>query len=465
MRQLLLFFCYIVFLCTVSSYKLQGLKGSSRKRISHLTVDKQSIDSVARNNPLTLKISRDESSNNNIEYSPVTVLSKGDSQLDQDEYLEDNQLDLEQFKATAIFLSKAILVGVFTGFSIVVFKSSIGATQEILYEGLADFLPKPSFYWPLALFPILGSVVVSFLTYVVGPQINNGIDIIAQTIDIQQSKKSNEIDVATPGDVALSAYPSALARETYKDSVPTNFVTLKVDTGREFRPVKLFWRLVSSVFTLGSGCSLGPEGPCVEIGTGISRLVSQINISASSSSRSSIESRHLFLAGTAAGVAGGFNAPITGILFALEVGNRYLSKNTITLYKKSNADGPRADIAAIVLAASVSELIVGIGLHESQALSILGNSYAMVSPFFELPLYLGLGLAAGSISVIFNKMRDFFAELYVGETWGKDLPFSKIPLHIRPILGMFILLLMPLAGLHFCVGLDFVTPLVAIFFK
>jgi H+/Cl- antiporter ClcA len=281
-----------VLLCSVSSYKLQGLQGPSRKRISYLTIDKHSVDSIARNNRLNLKISRDESSNSNIEYSPATVLSVEDSQLDQDEPLVDNQLDLEQFKATAIFLSKAVLVGVFTGFSIVIFKSSIGATQEILYENLADLLPKPGFYWPLALFPILGSVVVSVLTYAVGPQISNGIDVIAQSIDIQQSKKSNEI--STLGDVALSAYPPALAREIYNDS-PT---ALKINSGREFRPIKLFWRLVSSVFTLGSGCSLGPEGPCVEIGTGISRLVSQIDVSSSSLSRSSIESRHLFLAGT-----------------------------------------------------------------------------------------------------------------------------------------------------------------------
>jgi hypothetical protein len=33
------------------------------------------------------------------------------------------------------------------------------------------------------------------------------------------------------------------------------------------------------------------------------------------------------------------------------------------------------------------------------------------------------------------------------------------------LLGMLTLLLMPLAGLHFCVGLDFVTPLVVIFFN
>jgi hypothetical protein len=51
-------------------------------------------------------------------------------------------------------------------------------------------------------------------------------------------------------------------------------------------------------------------------------------------------------------VAGGFNAPIAGVFFAIEVGNRYLSRNTVKLDEEA-PDGPRADIAAIVLAAII----------------------------------------------------------------------------------------------------------------
>jgi H+/Cl- antiporter ClcA len=397
---------------------------------------------------------------------------------EDEEDLEIGQLD--QFRYTAIFLSKAVVVGVLTGLSIVLFKSSIEATQVILYENLADFLPKPSFYWPLAIYPILGGIAVSILTYAVGPKISNGIDIIAQSIDSSAADLSS-VALTVPGDFALSASPVALFRENYNISISEYSVSLENCTyptsesesesesppGRplvedsltslkdpksdrlqkslmknmRFQPVYLFWRLVAAVATLGSGCSLGPEGPAVEIGTGLSRVVSEFTAadnalpySAFTARRIARENRHLFLAGTAAGVAGGFNAPITGVFFAIEVGNRYLKKNTIRLDQDA-PDGPRADIAAIVLAAAVSELIVGIGLHESQALSIQGNSYAMISPVFELTLYLGLGIISGTISVVFNKLRDIFAELYVGESWGSNLPFAKLPLYIRPILG------------------------------
>jgi len=62
---------------------------------------------------------------------------------------------------------------------------------------------------------------------------------------------------------------------------------------------------------LGSGASLGPEGPSVEIGanfrhTGAGAAVSQ-------------ERQRLLGAGAAAGLAAGFNAPIAGVFFALEV--------------------------------------------------------------------------------------------------------------------------------------------------
>lgn len=57
----------------------------------------------------------------------------------------------ESFRQVATFLLKSSLVGVLTGLSVVIFKTAIAKTSSIFYEDLADILPKPSFYWPLAL--------------------------------------------------------------------------------------------------------------------------------------------------------------------------------------------------------------------------------------------------------------------------------------------------------------------------
>lgn len=65
--------------------------------------------------------------------------------------------------------------------------------------------------------------------------------------------------------------------------------------------------------TLGTGNSLGPEGPAVELGVAASRWAASV-------SKLSVERQRMLLgAGAAAGVAAGFNAPIAGIFFALEI--------------------------------------------------------------------------------------------------------------------------------------------------
>ena len=79
-------------------------------------------------------------------------------------------------------------------------------------------------------------------------------------------------------------------------------------------------------------------------------------------------------------MAAGFSAPVAGILFAIECGSRYLAKNGITLSSSSSSqaeveaalDRPRADIAAICLAATTASIAVQIGNSETVMLQIRG---------------------------------------------------------------------------------------------
>ena len=59
----------------------------------------------------------------------------------------------------------------------------------------------------------------------------------------------------------------------------------------------------------------------------------------------------------------------------------------------------------------------------------------MLSPLFELPLYLGLGLLCGFISVLFSQVKQFYSELFSGNSWGRNLPLSSLPAHIKPLVG------------------------------
>ena len=105
-------------------------------------------------------------------------------------------------------------------------------------------------------------------------------------------------------------------------------------------------------------------------------------------------------------------------------------------YIEANQDGkPRSDIAAIVLAATFADIVVTLGLQHTESFTLQGNYYAMLSPLFELPLYLGLGLVCGSISVLFSKLRDFYSELFHGSRWGAAYPIASLPLHVKPLIG------------------------------
>ena len=87
----------------------------------------------------------------------------------------------------------------------------------------------------------------------------------------------------------------------------------------------VFRKSLGAIATLGTGCSLGPEGPCVEIGLNVARACTQLNPFHGSSDTADGRAteknwnRILLSSGAAAGVAAGFNAPIAGVFFALEI--------------------------------------------------------------------------------------------------------------------------------------------------
>jgi len=85
----------------------------------------------------------------------------------------------------------------------------------------------------------------------------------------------------------------------------------------ELRPVR-WWRVIPVKFlggmgTLGAGMVLGREGPTVQLGGNIGRMVADIFRMRSG------EAQHTLLAtGAAAGLSAAFNAPLAGILFIIE---------------------------------------------------------------------------------------------------------------------------------------------------
>ena len=174
-------------------------------------------------------------------------------------------------------------------------------------------------------------------------------------------------------------------------------------------------KMLAASVSLGTGASLGPESPSVEIGSVIGILLGQLF-------RVSQDRIRLLLgAGAAAGLAAGFNAPIAGVFFALEVvlGTAFTT--------------PAASL--ILLSAFFSAAIA--------------RTFSGVHPAFELPgfevvgnwewlFYLGLGILASVVAYSYTRAIKLAQACFRGEVPGWRW-LGTLPIWIKPLIGGVIL--------------------------
>ncbi|MFM8604125.1 MAG: chloride channel protein [Cyanobium sp.] len=140
-------------------------------------------------------------------------------------------------------------------------------------------------------------------------------------------------------------------------------------------------RIVAASLSLGSGASLGPEGPSVESGGNIGLWMAlRAGLPAEAQ-------KSLVAAGVAAGLAAGFKAPIAGVIFAFEG-----SFSSIAV---------RPSLRAVLIAAIAATLVTEIGLGDAPILRLPDYE---VRYLFELPLYLVLGLLASGLSLLLVRL-------------------------------------------------------------
>jgi len=143
-----------------------------------------------------------------------------------------------------------------------------------------------------------------------------------------------------------------------------------------------FIKLISTVITVGSGLTLGRQGPTVQIGAAIAAEIGRW-FPTSPDYR-----RQLIAAGAAAGLAAGFNAPLAGVLFAVEELLHDISAFSL---------GPA--ILASFIGAVVSRILGGKSLDLN--LSATGFQSQFTAP--EIPFYLILGILSGLLGTLFTQ--------------------------------------------------------------
>lgn len=88
--------------------------------------------------------------------------------------------------------------------------------------------------------------------------------------------------------------------------------------GYIFRQIKMPWisiiinKFMAGILCIGSGLSLGREGPSIQLGAAAGKGFCRIF------RRKKIEAKYLVTGGASAGLAAAFNAPLAGVVFALE---------------------------------------------------------------------------------------------------------------------------------------------------
>jgi CIC family chloride channel protein len=179
----------------------------------------------------------------------------------------------------------ALVVGIVTGFGAVLFRDLIGLLHNLFFFGqfvraydANVFTPESSWGPFIILAPVIGAVIVTFLVNNFAPEAKG------------------------------HGVPEVMDAIYYREGV--------------IRPVVALVKSLASAVAIGSGSSVGREGPIIQIGSALGSTLGQI-IRMPPGQRIA-----LVAAGAGAGIAATFNTPIGGVMFAIELMMPEVSANT-----------------------------------------------------------------------------------------------------------------------------------------
>ncbi len=235
------------------------------------------------------------------------------------------------FGEERLFLVLAVIIGVLSGLSVVCFQIAIEWTRIELFGPRLN--PRPA---NIILVPVAGGVVVALLVLHVFRRVRGS--------GVNQTKSAVYI---------------------YDGYIPFSTVIGK---------------FVTCALAIGSGQSLGPEDPSLQMGAGIaSALGRRLRLS-----REKV--RLIAPVGAAAGLAAAFNAPISAVLFVLE--------EVIGSWSAGVLGG-------LILAAGASVIVLRLFLGSQPLFRV--PPYQPVHAI-GLLAYAALGVIGGGISLLFGKL-------------------------------------------------------------
>lgn len=294
-------------------------------------------------------------------------------------------------------LVSALLIGATVGLSVVAFIKLFAFVHNLCFSGKLSFFYNETQHtlpsvlgWGIILVPVFGSLIVTWI--------------------IQRF-------AAGHGGLSISEIIYSI-----------HF------TQGDIRPVSAFAKAVASIITIGSGGSLGREGPIAQLSAAFSALIGDMMRITGQ------QKVVLIAAGAAAGTAVIFKAPIAGLAFAIEI--LLISVN-----------GP--SIAVIILAETIAILIGSYFLGYYPIVSIPNLEFISVQSIFykQLLLFIPFGIIIGFCSVLFIRGMYFTEDVFI--KYFKS-PYLR---HATGMLGVGIMIavLMHYFGKYYIEGVGLAT--------
>jgi len=266
----------------------------------------------------------------------------------------------------------SILVGVVSGFGAILFRAMIGFIHNLLFLDKFSFIYNANVHtsaspwgWLIIFVPVVGAIIVAFIV-------------------------------------------SKFAPEAKGHGVPEVMYAIYLKKG-VIRPIVAIVKSIASAISIGTGGSVGREGPIIQIGATFGSVISRVI-------QMPVRQRNMLVAaGAAAGIAATFNTPIGALAFAVEL--MLTSVSACSLFTVT---------IATVTATYISRSFLGVIPSFYIPALIIPNFHMM--PLGQLAIFIPFGILIGLVSVLFIR----------GIYWCEDR-FDAMPgnYYTRHVLGMF----------------------------
>lgn len=212
------------------------------------------------------------------------------------------------------------------------------------------------------------------------------------------------VPVLALGGLIVGLITKYFAPETKGHGVPEVMLAVAHHGGR-IRPRVTLFKAIAAAITIGSGGSSGREGPIVQIGSALGSTLGQLF---------RLPDRRVTLSvacGAAGGIAATFNAPIAGVMFALEV---ILARFTAMSF------------GLVVLSSTTATVVMRSLLADGAAPAFRVVSEHGLTSLWEVPFFAVLGIACALVGQVYIR------SLYAVEDVADRL---KAPDIVKPALG------------------------------